>query len=232
MNPEIAAAWPSTPVAALACQARLVNQVCLVPLPAPPRLVAGVDVAYDHTRGTLFGTAVVLRLPELSEVAAAAVSGPETFPYIPGLLTFREAPIIIQALQQLPCTPEVIMVDGQGIAHPRGLGLASHLGVLLDRPTLGAAKSRLVGDFDVLGEEGGQAVPLFWRGKQVGWVLRSRRGCRPLYLSPGHRLTLAETLAVARSCMGKYRLLEPVRAAHLLGQRARREAGGENSPGG
>jgi deoxyribonuclease V len=218
--------WPQTCAEALACQQSLCSQVRLQPLPAPPRLVAGVDASYSRTDRKIYGAAVVLSLPELALIDAAGVSGPVPFPYIPGLLTFREAPILLAALQQLRRPPDVILVDGQGIAHPRGLGLAAHLGLLANIPTIGCAKSRLWGTYGELDLEQDSLRPLSTEEKQIGWVLRSRRNCRPLFISPGHLVTLAESLALTRQCLGKYRLPLPLREAHLLSQRLRRQSAG------
>jgi deoxyribonuclease V len=219
--------WPQTPAEALSCQARLQSQVRLQPLPAPPRLVAGVDAAYSPADRKIYGAVVVLSLPELALIESAGASGPVPFPYIPGLLTFREAPILVAALQQLRQPPDVILVDGQGIAHPRGLGLAAHLGLLVGLPTLGCAKSRLWGEYGELDLEKGSVCPLTRQAQQLGWVLRSRRGCRPLFISPGHLVTLAESLTLTRQCLGKYRLPLPLREAHLLSNRLRRQPGNQ-----
>jgi deoxyribonuclease V len=208
--------WPQTPAEALACQESLRSQVRLQPFPAPPRLVAGVDASYAKAEEKMFGAVVVFSLPELAVVDAAGVSGPVQFPYVPGLLTFREAPILLAALQQLRQPPDVILVDGQGIAHPRGLGLAAHLGLLANIPTIGCAKSRLWGAYGELDLEQGSVCPLTRQAQQLGWVLRSRRGCRPLFISPGHLVTLEESLALVRQCLGKYRLPLPLREAHIL----------------
>jgi deoxyribonuclease V len=221
-NSELA--WPQTPAQAITCQARLQSQVRLQPLPAPPRLVAGVDASYSQVDQKIYGAVAVLSLPDLTLVETAGLSGPVPFPYVPGLLTFREAPILVAALQQLRQPPHLILVDGQGIAHPRGLGLASHLGLLVGIPTLGCAKSRLWGEFGELHLEKGSVSPLTWQGRQLGWVLRSRRNCRPLFISPGHLVTLAESLALTRQCLGKYRLPLPLREAHILSNRLCRQS--------
>jgi len=223
--------WPATVAAARAWQERMQALVKLRPLPRPPRRIAGVDAAYEKGERRLYGAAVVLSWPDLEMVAAAGVSGPVPFPYIPGLLSFREAPILQAAVRKLPQPPDVILVDGQGIAHPRRLGLASHLGLLLGMPTIGCAKSRLWGEMGDLGEEKGSWCPLSAGGRIVGWVLRSRRGCRPLFISPGHLITLEETLEVVTMCLGPYRLPLPLRGAHLLSNRLRRQETAATSGG-
>ncbi len=224
-------AWPRTVAAARAWQARLQNAIELRPLPGPPCRLAGVDAAYEKEERRLYGAAVVLTWPELVLVEAVGASGPVPFPYIPGLLSFREAPILAAAVRKLPQPPDVILVDGQGIAHPRRLGLASHLGLLLGIPTIGCAKSRLWGEMGELGEEKGSYCPLTAGGVVVGWVLRSRTGCRPLFISPGHLITLEECLKVVMNCLGPYRLPLPLRAAHLWSNRLRRQEMAASSGG-
>ncbi|OPX20610.1 MAG: endonuclease V [Desulfobacca sp. 4484_104] len=216
--------WPTNYQQAVACQQACQGKVRLIPLAAPPRLVAGVDVAYDKVGAALYGAVVVMSLPDLEIVEEVGAIGEQQFPYIPGLLSFREIPILIKALEQVRHRPEVILVDGQGIAHPRGLGLATHLGVLVEMPTIGCAKSRLIGTFRELGREKGSVSPLEWQGQTIGVVLRSRRNCKPLYLSPGNLITMTETLEIVKQCLGKYRLPLPLREAHLLSQRLRAEA--------
>ncbi|MBW1917679.1 MAG: endonuclease V [Deltaproteobacteria bacterium] len=218
--------WPSNYQEAVACQKACQDKVRLIPLATPPRLVAGVDVAYDKVGPALYGAVVVMTLPDLEIVEAVGATGEQQFPYIPGLLSFREIPILISALKKVRQRPDVILVDGQGVAHPRGLGLASHLGVLLRRPTIGCAKSRLIGKANEPGMEKGSISPLEWEGQVIGLVLRSRRSCKPLYLSPGNLITLEETLQVVLKCLDKYRLPLPLREAHLLSQRLRAGSAG------
>ncbi|MFP3868446.1 MAG: deoxyribonuclease V [Desulfobacteraceae bacterium] len=218
--------WPRNYQDAVACQKACQDKVRLVPIAAPPRLVAGVDVAYDKVGAALYGAVVVMSLPDLKLVEEVGATGKQQFPYIPGLLSFREIPILLSALKKVRHRPDVILVDGQGIAHPRGLGLASHLGVLIKMPTIGCAKSRLIGTATEPGIDKGSVSTLEWEGKAVGLVLRSRRGCKPLYLSPGNLITLEEALQVVLTCLGRYRLPLPLREAHLLSQRLRTRSGG------
>ncbi|HAY22366.1 MAG TPA: deoxyribonuclease V [Desulfobacterales bacterium] len=215
--------WPPTYEEARRLQALLRSQVRLAPLPHPPRLLAGVDVSYSKAERKIFGSIVIMNFPEMTVVETAGMTGEERFPYIPGLLSFREAPILLEALAKIQHRPELILVDGQGIAHPRGLGLASHLGLLSGIPTIGCAKSRLWGDFDTLGDQAGSCRPLSWHGQQLGWVLRSKNNCRPLFISPGHLVTMAESLTIVRLCLRKYRLPLPLREAHLLSNTIRRQ---------
>jgi len=141
---------------------------------------------------------------------------PTRFPYVPGLLSFREGPGVLAAIARLTTPPDLILYDGQGIAHPRRLGIASHLGVLLDIPGIGVAKSRLIGQHATPGEEKGDWAPLLDKGERIGAVLRSRRGCLPLYVSTGHRVSLETAIALVLACTPRYRLPETTRQAHRL----------------
>lgn len=213
--------WPQTYQEAVALQEKLRHQVSLVPLPGPPRLVAGVDAICDREDRQIFGAAALYRYPELELVEEAGAAGECPFPYRTGLLSFREVPILTAALAQLKARPDVVLVDGQGIAHPRGLGLAAHLGLVADVPTIGVAKSRLVGEADEPDLAAGSFNVLIWKGKQVGLILRTQTGKKPLYVSPGHRITLPECLEITLGCVTRYRLPLPVRQADLLSRRLR-----------
>jgi len=213
--------WPQTYQEAVALQEELRHRVQLIPLPGPPGLVAGVDAICDRADRRIFGAAALYRYPELELVAEAGAVGDCPFPYRPGLLSFREVPILLAALQGLPERPDVVLVDGQGIAHPRGLGLASHLGLAAALPTIGVAKSRLIGEGEEPELEAGSYNPLTWKGKTVGLILRTQKGKKPLYLSPGHRITMPECLEITLACVTRYRSPLPVRQADLLSRRLR-----------
>lgn len=208
--------WTLDRGAAVALQRQLAQRLILSDrLPEPLTTVAGVDVSCRlHSR--LFHAAVVLlSYPELKLLETATASLEIDFPYIPGLLSFRELPVVLQALEKLFRTPDLLLVDGQGIAHPRGLGLASHLGLWLDLPTIGCAKSRLYGDHGEVGENKGDRTALLDNaGEQIGILLRSRGRVKPLYVSPGHKVSVARAAELVLSCCDKYRLPEPIRAAH------------------
>jgi len=192
--------------------ARLVSRKNEVPR---PRLVAGVDISAPRFQGKVRGTVVVLSYPELEVVEIGAVEQTVDFPYIPGLLSFRESPVILAAYEKLRSKPDLILVDGQGIAHPRRFGIASHLGVLLDVPTIGCAKSLLCGTHDVLGPEAGSTAGIEHEGEIIGMALRTKANVRPVYVSIGHKVDLAAAVSwVSRCCRG-YRLPEPTRLAHL-----------------
>jgi deoxyribonuclease V len=179
------------------------------------RLVAGVDISAPDAAGLARAAVVVLSYPELVPVESKVITKEVTFPYVPGLLSFREAPLIITACEELEAAPDLILVDGQGIAHPRRLGLASHLGLLWDRPTIGCAKSRLCGQHTMVPAEPGSHVEITDNGEVIGAVLRTRANVAPLYISIGHKVDLETAVSwVLRCCHGQ-RLPEPTRLAHL-----------------
>lgn len=179
------------------------------------RLVAGVDISAPNAAGLARAAVVVLSYPELAPVERKVVTKEVTFPYVPGLLSFRESPLIIAACEELEATPDLILVDGQGIAHPRRLGLASHLGLLWDRPTIGCAKSRLCGEHKMVPAEPGSYAEITDNGEVIGAVLRTKAGVAPLYISIGHKVDLETAISwVVRCCRGQ-RLPEPTRLAHL-----------------
>lgn len=197
-------------------QERLRTQVVIADDFGELKTVAGVDAGFEDEGATARAAVVVLSLPELKPVAYALVRGPVRFPYVPGFLSFREAPVIIEALGQLPAPPDLVIVDGQGIAHPRRLGIASHLGVLTGLPTVGCAKSLLTGHHAPVPDERGARVPLTHRREQVGWALRTRAGTKPVFVSPGHRVGMAAAAELVMACVTRYRLPETTRYAHNL----------------
>jgi len=213
--------WPRNYQEAVALQQALRPQVQLTPLARPPRLVGGADAAYDREERCIFGAIAVYSYPALELVEEAGAMAPCPFPYIPGLLSFREIPVLLSVWATLRQRPEVLLVDGQGIAHPRGLGLASHLGLLLHTPTIGVAKSRLVGEVAEPKITKGAYCPLVWEGREIGVILRSRAKTKPLYLSPGHLLTLKDCLEITLACLTHFRLPLPLRQADLLSRRLR-----------
>jgi deoxyribonuclease V len=208
--------WPRDPAAARALQAALAAQVTLRGAPRRVTRVAGADVAFLPGGTHLVAAVVVLDYPALLPVESATVRRRVTFPYVPGLLSFREAPAILAAFERLRSRPDLLLCDGQGIAHPRRLGLASHLGLLLGMPTIGCAKSRLVGTHATPGPRRGDRAPLHFGGRRVGWVLRTRDRVRPLFVSPGHRMSLAAAAFWTLACGAGQRLPEPTRLADRL----------------
>jgi deoxyribonuclease V len=209
--------WPTHAEAAIAMQRQLRPKIITVDqLPDTVRYVAGVDAGFEQ-QGTITRAAVVVRsFPDLTPVDEALVRCPTTFPYVPGLLSFREIPAVLQALNRIEIQPDIILCDGQGIAHPRRLGIATHLGLLIDRPTIGVAKSRLTGTHAEVPHEKGHWEPLMDGPERIGAVLRSRTGTKPLYISPGHRISLETALDYVLRCTPKYRLPETTRYADRL----------------
>lgn len=196
-------------------QLRLAERVSLEPRNFTSGFIAGVDISTRKTGELATGAAVVLSYPELRVVETEVVQERLDFPYIPGYLSFREAPIILSALERLTITPDLILVDGQGIAHPRRLGLASHLGLFLDTPTIGCAKSRLCGSHDVPGDEPGEYAEIRDNGQIIGAALRTKHGVKPVYVSVGHQIDLRSAIDQVMNCCRGYRLPEPIRLAHL-----------------
>ena len=182
----------------------------------PVRTVAGVDVGFEDGGATSRAAVVVLDFPQLTVRSRVLVRRPTRFPYIPGLLTFRELPAVLDAFDRLPALPDLVLYDGQGIAHPRRCGIASHLGLWLDVPVIGAAKSRLIGTHEEVPDERGAWRPLLDGDECIGAVLRTRVNTRPLYISIGHRVTLETAIRYVLACAPRYRLPETTRAAHAL----------------
>ncbi len=206
--------WEVSLEEAIRLQQALAAQVITdQPLPLTSvRLVAGIDVSVkdDISRAAV----VVVRFPALDVVERVMAERPTTFPYVPGLLSFREGAVILDALRRLESTPDVLLVDGQGTIHPRRIGIACHIGLFLDAPTIGCAKSLLVGHHAPLPPERGAWVPLRDRGEVIGVVLRTRDRVTPVYVSVGHRATLDDARQLVLACTSRYRLPEPLRAAH------------------
>lgn len=179
-----------------------------------PRLIAGIDISvYRRYKGC--AAVVLLDYPSLEIVESAFAEGEILYPYVPGLLSFREAPLILEACRKLVRKPDFILVDGQGIAHPRRLGVASHLGLLLNIPSIGCAKSRLIGDHDSIPDEAGKYTYLVDGGEIIGAAVRTRRGCKPVYISIGHMVDLPAAIHWTLNCCKGYRLPEPTRLAHI-----------------
>ncbi len=202
-------------------QERLARMVLVQDRIGEVRWVAGADVAYSED--TAFAAVTVMAYPELEPFEEVVVKGKVSFPYIPGLLSFREGPLLMDAFERLKTRPHIILFDGQGIAHPRGLGLASHLGVLLQIPSIGCAKTRLHGEEGPLGEDRGSTAPIWKGGRIIGVVVRTRKGVRPVYVSPGHMVSMEGAVEWVLKTVRGFRLPEPLRRAHLLAERAKRE---------
>ena len=220
------AGWDGSPAAARELQAQLARQVRLEDDYPPLRRVAGVDVGFEEGGAITRAAAVLLGADSLEPLAECVVRIPTSMPYVPGLLSFRELPALLRALADLPHVPDIVFVDGHGIAHPRGLGIAAHLGVVSGLPTIGVAKKVLTGHHAELDELRGSRVELLSRrGERIGWVLRSKDRVRPLIVSPGNRVSLERAPELVMACVRRHRLPEPTRLADRLASRrdARRD---------
>ncbi|MBP3957935.1 deoxyribonuclease V [Gemmata sp. G18] len=217
--------WPTTEEAAVALQNELAARVDTSAPVGAIELIAGCDIAYHLTEPRLFAAVVVLKASDLSVVEECTVTREVTFPYVPGLLSFREIPALLAAFGELLRAPGAVMLDGQGIAHPRRFGLACHLGLWLDLPCVGCAKSWLVGDHTEPGPNAGEATPLSLNGETVGAVVRSATGVKPVFVSPGHKIDVGSATQLVRATLSGYRHPAPTRAAHMAANRLRMEFG-------
>ncbi|MBI2957665.1 MAG: deoxyribonuclease V [Chloroflexi bacterium] len=207
--------WGLTYAEAIQVQLALAGMVSTRNEVVAPRLIAGIDARYEGSKGMATGAVVVLSYPDMALREVRTCQALPLFPYIPGLLSFRECPVIMEACRRLTLSPDLVFVDGQGIAHPRRIGLASHVGLLLDRPTIGCAKSRLCGEHEEPGPDRGAWSDLVDAGAVIGASLRTKSRTKPVYVSVGHRVDLSTAIQWALACYGGYRLPEPVRLAHL-----------------
>jgi len=218
---KIKHSWALTPREAIALQRRLSSRVIRTNRLGRVRFVAGTDVGFERGGQTTRAAVAVLSFPELELVDYAIARQRTRFPYVPGLLSFREVPALLAALARLTVRPDLLLCDGQGIAHPRRCGLASHLGLVSGLPTIGIAKSRLIGAYDKPPQRRGVWTPLRDGGRTVGAVLRSRANVRPLFVSTGHRVRLTTAIAFTMACVTRFRLPETTRWAHRLASGAK-----------
>lgn len=208
--------WNVTPARARAIQEDLRNKTILHDDFNMVETVAGVDVGLNKATNTGRAAIAVLRLTDLTVLETAVAELPLTFPYVPGLLSFREIPVILEAFSGLKSQPDLLLCDGQGIAHPRRFGIACHLGILVDIPAIGVAKTKLIGTHEAIPEKRGDWTELMDKNEVIGAVLRSRERVKPLFISPGHRISLASSLYYVMQCVTRYRLPETTRVAHKL----------------
>lgn len=209
--------WPEDITEAREIQEIFRKKVRIVPLRKSPEYIVGVDASFFNDK--VIGVACLYKYPEIIPVEDTYAVTEVSFPYIPGLLSFREGPVIIEAINSLNIKPDIILFDGQGIAHPKGLGIASHIGVLLKAPTIGCAKSRLVGEYKEPGFKRGNWSSLKYSGKTVGAVLRTRDNVRPVFVSPGHKINLKDSIEIVLRCTDKYRIPEPLRRADFISKK-------------
>ncbi len=219
--------WNVDYKAAVAMQAELRERLILEDrMSADIRIVAGADVSCAKGDDRVYAAVVLMDAESLDVVEEAVYCGRTSFPYIPGLLSFREGPALLRAFGRLRNRPDAVLFDGQGIAHPRGFGLAAHLGLILDVPAVGCAKTRLIGSHGEPGPRRGQSSPLVHDGRVIGAVLRTRDRVRPVFVSQGHRVSLERSVEIVLRCARRYRIPEPIRRAHILVNTIRRQVTG------
>jgi deoxyribonuclease V len=216
--------WDLTPAEAVQLQRELASQVEVRTPLTDFNLVAGADISYNRFDPTMYASVIVYRISDGEVVEVRDAVSRTEFPYIPGLLSFREGPSLLQAFAKLTTTPDAVMIDGQGIAHPRRLGIASHLGLWLGIPTIGCAKGLLTGKYKDLGERAGSLAPLMAKDEQVGYAVRTKSRVTPVFVSAGHRIDLASAVRVILATARGYRIPEPTRRAHLRVNELRRSA--------
>ena len=215
--------WSLSPKEAIALQKRLASEVRIQPLATRFKIIGAADISYCRHTGCLIAVILSFKWPSLDQIESVHHVCKVSFPYVPGLLSFREVPPLIEAYRKIGKKPDVLLCDGQGIAHPRKLGFAAHLGLCLGIPTVGCAKSRLCGDHERLTLRKGRSVPLLLDGEQVGLVFCSRDGVKPIYISPGHLSDIASSKRLVSRCLRRYRIPEPLRLAHIEANRIRQE---------
>lgn len=208
--------WNVTPTRARAIQEELRGKIVLHDDFTSVETVAGVDVGLNRSANTGRAAITVLRLADLEVQETAVAEKQLSFPYVPGLLSFREIPVILEAFSKLKHAPDLLLCDGQGIAHPRRFGIACHLGILVDIPAIGVAKTRLIGSHGAVPDNKGGWTELLDQDEVIGAVLRSRRRVKPLFISPGHRISLVSSIYYVMQCITRYRLPETTRTAHKL----------------
>ena len=216
--------WDLSPQQAVELQRELREQIRLEPLSAPPHRIGGADISFNLYSDVFYAAIVILDYTSLEVLETAYHTETVTFPYIPGLLSFREIPTLLKAWAKLKQKPDVTIVDGHGIAHPRRMGIATHFGLVTGSPTLGCAKKILTGKVGPLAEEPGSISKIEDHGELLGYALRSRKRSNPVYISPGHLLDQEGALDIARHCLRGYKLPEPTRLAHQTVNAFRREA--------
>jgi deoxyribonuclease V len=211
-----------SPSEAISIQKEIRSRVSLVPLDREIKTIAGADISFNKSSETVYAGIVVLSYPELEVIESVATVATTKFPYVPGLLAFREVPALQQVWQKLAQKPDILMLDGHGIAHPRRVGVASHFGILEDAITIGCAKSLLAGSFEMPENVPFSTSPMTHREENIGTALRTKVNCKPVFVSPGHRITLKESVDIVKKCVRRYRIPEPTRLAHLLVNKVRK----------
>jgi deoxyribonuclease V len=223
--------WNVTTREARELQEALVGKIITTGTLGDWKTLAAADISFTRKSPVLYAVVIVLERDTLNVIERVGIAAPATFPYVPGLLTFREGPAVIEVFRRLKTSPDIVLIDGHGIAHPRHMGIAAHIGLWLDRPTVGCAKSRLCGTFDPPGPTRGDRSPLVYKDEVIGTVLRTKDRVSPLFVSPGHLCDMESCVDLVLSLSGKYRLPGPTRLAHAYVNQIRREAtANETSP--
>lgn len=222
MKAKLHTRWNLTPRHAMRLQERLRERVVLQDRHGKIRTVAGADLAFDPETDQAFAGVIVYRFPELVEIERRMARQKLLFPYVPGLLSFRESPALLAAFARLRTEPDLILIDGHGRAHPRLFGIACHIGVLFDKPAIGCAKSLLVGEYEEPAARAGSVSVLVFRGERVGMVLRTREGVKPIFVTQGHRVSLPSAVRLVRACTDGFRIPKPTREADRYVRELRR----------
>jgi deoxyribonuclease V len=210
---------------AIAYQNELRKQIRIEPLEQPITTIAGADISFNKYSEVVYAGIVLFSYPDLKIIGNATAISRTMFPYISGLLAFREVPALLEAWDKLPMKPDVMVLDGQGIAHERRLGIATHFGLIKDVPAIGSAKSRLYGKYQEPANTPFATSPMYDKGELIGTAIRSKRNCKPIYVSPGHRISMEQSVEIIKNCIRGYRIPEPTRQAHLLVNKIRIEDG-------
>ncbi|MGB4776694.1 MAG: deoxyribonuclease V [Daejeonella sp.] len=213
---------------AITYQHELRKRIQIVPLAKPIKIIGGADISFNKYSEIVYAGIIVLSYPDLKELERVTVISKTTFPYISGLLAFREVPALMEVWNKLKTKPDLLVLDGQGIAHRRRTGIATHFGLLADVPTIGCAKSRLFGDVTEPGNLPFAQTEILDKDEIIGIALRTKKNCKPILISPGHHVSIAQSVDIIKQCVGKYRIPEPTRRAHLLVNEARVKEGGGN----
>ena len=218
-----------TPAQAIAYQHELRRQINITPLLSPISIIGGADISFNKYSEVVYAGIVLFSYPELKIIGQATAISKTKFPYISGLLAFREVPALLNAWDKLTIKPHLMVLDGQGIAHERRTGIATHFGLVTNTPSIGSAKSRLTGQYDEPGNKPFNQSPMYDKGEVIGIALRSKKNCKPIYISPGHRISMEQSVEVIKNCLRGYRIPEPTRQAHLLVNKIRIEDGDNNN---
>lgn len=218
-----------TPAQAVAYQHELRKRIQIRPLEKPINVIAGSDISFNKFSDIVYAGIVLFSYPDLKIIGQSTAISKTTFPYISGLLAFREVPALLEAWNKLTIKPDVLVLDGQGIAHERRTGIATHFGLIANTPTIGSAKSRLTGKYDEPGDNIFAQSPMYDKGELIGIAMRSKKRCNPIYISPGNLISMEQSVEVIKNCIRGYRIPEPTRQAHLLVNKIRIEDGDNNN---